>query len=81
MRIIRIILSAMTHFNLGAVLAILLWLMWNFYLTSPPTLATAVQPQGQPTLPGDSALDEVEQLSPTVVEERLGHEHLIVERR
>jgi hypothetical protein len=44
MRIIKIILSVMTHFNMDALLAILLWLVWNFYLMPPPALATAVQP-------------------------------------
>lgn len=30
MRIIEILLRIMTHLNMGALLAILLWLMWRF---------------------------------------------------
>ena len=30
MRIIEILIRTMTHFNMGVLLAILLWLMWRF---------------------------------------------------
>lgn len=39
-----LMLRVMTHFNIGALLAILFWVVWQFQTLSPAPLTTLLQP-------------------------------------